>query len=244
MTSVLVRPRLLDLYCGAGGAAMGYHRAGFEVVGVDIKPQPRYPFKFFQADALVVLDSILKGVFWFYDIGHVDAIHASPPCPRYSMMTRVAGNPADHPDLVEPTRELLRATGLPYVIENVPGSPLEDPVRLCGSWVGLGATCRDGKYRQLRRHRLFEANFTILVQPCCHDGEPVGVYGNGGGQQKTVWNGGSNRGYMATKAEAEEALGIDWMIKAELSNAIPPAYTELIGHQLMAHIQTCAISSS
>lgn len=223
------RPRLLDLFCGAGGAAMGYSRAGFEVVGVDIKPQPNYPFRFIQGDALEELDCQR----WrFYD-----AIHASPPCQRYSRMTRVRGNPDEHPDLVGPIRDLLRQTDVPYVIENVVGSPLENPIKLCGSSLGLGAHCRDGKWRQLRRHRLFEANFDLMAPPCSHQGEPVGVYGNGGGQQKTVWNGGLNRGYMATKAEAEEALGIDWMIKVELSNSVPPAYTEFIGKQLMAHLK-------
>ncbi len=226
-----MRPRLLDLFCGAGGAAMGYYRAGFEVVGVDINPQPNYPFVFMQQDALGLATQN------YLEYGEFDAIHASPPCPRYSTMTKVKGRPEDHPDLIAPLRDLLRETGLPYVIENVPGSPLENPVRLCGSSLGLGAVCRDGKRRQLRRHRLFETNFPIMSMPCSHEGEPVGVYGNGGGQQKTVWNGGRNRGYMATKAEAEEALGIDWMIKVELSNAIPPAYTEFIGEQLVAHLK-------
>jgi DNA (cytosine-5)-methyltransferase 1 len=179
-------------------------------------------------DALECLAELIAGDF--------AAIHASPPCPRYSMMTKVAGTPAEHPDLVGPVRELLRETGLPYVIENVVGAPLENPVKLCGSSLGLGATCRDGKWRQLRRHRLFESNVSLMVPPCSHEGEPVGVYGNGGGQQKTVWNGGRNRGYMATKEEAAEALGIDWMLKRELSDAVPPLYTEYLGGQLLLRI--------
>lgn len=230
-----MRPRLLDLFAGAGGAAMGYARAGFDVVGVDINPQPNYPFRFWRRDVLEL---------FFWEGGceglSFDAIHASPPCPRYSSMTKVAGDPTSHPDLIGPTRELLKATGLPYVIENVPGAPLLEPVRLCGSSLGLGANCRDGKWRQLRRHRYFESNMPLMVPGCVHEGEPIGVYGNGGGQQKTVWNGGPNRGYMATKAEAAEALGIDWMIKTELSNSIPPAYTELIGAQLLAFVKLAA----
>ncbi len=234
-----MRPRLLDLFCGAGGASVGYQRAGFMVVGVDIKPQPRYPFAFVQMDALECLEELVAWDFedppiWGAD--DFDAIHASPPCPRYSMMTKVAGTPGDHPDLVGSVRDLLRKTGLPYVIENVVGAPLESPVKLCGSSMGLGATCRDGKYRQLRRHRLFESNVSFMVPPCSHEGEPVGVYGNGGGQQKTVWNGGSNRGYMATKEEAAEAMGIGWMLKRELSDAIPPTYTEFLGQQLLGVI--------
>lgn len=227
-------PLLLDLFCGAGGAAEGYHRAGFEVVGVDNVFQPRYPFHFIEADALEYLAELVSISTWDQPPSWgYDAIHASPPCQRHSMMTRVAGKPAEHPDLVGPTRDLLRTTGLPYVIENVVGAPLEEPVKLCGSMFGLGAACRDGQWRQLRRHRLFEANFPLMAYQCAHEGEPVGVYGNGGGQQKTVWNGGANRGYMATKAEAEDALGIDWMLKTELSQSIPPAYTQFIGEQML-----------
>lgn len=229
-----MKPRLLDLFCGAGGAAMGYRRAGFDILGVDIKPQPRYPFPFVQADAIEFLEEYVSTRGGLYD--QFDAVHASPPCPRYSTITRVHGRQDEHPDLIGPTRELLRETGLHYVIENVMGAPLVEPVKLCGSSLRLGAVCRDGKYRQLRRHRLFETTFPVLVPPCSHNGEPVGVYGNGGGQQKTVWSGGPNRGYMATKAEAEEALGIDWMIKRELSDSIPPAYTEFIGTHLMSAI--------
>lgn len=236
MTSNGKRPRLLDLFCGAGGASVGYHRAGFEVVGVDIEAQPNYPFEFVQADALEILDLDNWSVPNDPLFEPFDVVHASPPCQRFSMMTRVAGTPDEHPDLISTIRDLLREIGLPYVIENVVGSPLKEPLKLCGSSLGLGALCRDGKWRQLRRHRLFESNIPLMGPPCSHEGEPVGVYGNGGGQQKTVWNGGRNRGYMAVKAEAEAALGIDWMTKVELSNSVPPAYTELIGAQLLAAI--------
>src|SRR5262249_42856191 len=131
--NLAVKPRLLDLFCGAGGAAMGYHRAGFEVVGVDIKPQPNYPFQFVCADALAVLRGEAD-----IDIGRperIDAIHASPPCQAYSVLKHLSSG--DHPDLVAETRTLLQSTGLLYVIENVPGAPLRDPVTICGSSLGL-----------------------------------------------------------------------------------------------------------
>ena len=230
------RPRLLDLFCKAGGASVGYHRAGFEVIGVDIAPQPNYPYRFIQADAIDLLTSWVGGGHWYHELPTVAAWHASPPCQRYSSMTRVRGNPADHPDLVSPTRALLMATGLPYAIENVEGAPLQDAITLCGSMFGLGATCIDGQWRQLRRHRLFEGAVPLLVSPCQHRGEPVGVYGHGG-QRTTASSGkGHNRGYMGNKAERMAAMGIDWMTGAELSQAIPPAYTEFIGRRLMAAI--------
>jgi DNA (cytosine-5)-methyltransferase 1 len=198
---------------------MGYHRAGFDVVGVDIRPQPNYPFEFEQADALTFLLECGPFRGWF------DAIHASPPCQAHSSM-RHMWNAGDHPDLVAATRELLRATGLPYVIENVVGAPLIDPVMICGSSLGL----------KVRRHRLFETNWPLMAPPCAHGGQgvPVGVYGTGGGGQMT-------RGVKARGvAEARTVMDIDWMTLGELAQAIPPAYTELIGHQLLAHVQAVA----
>lgn len=135
------RPRLLDLFCGAGGAAMGYHRAGFEVVGVDIKPQPRYPFEFIQYDALGFVASHGK---------EFDAIHASPPCHEYSTATRHRKNRGiTYPDLLPGTQKALRGIGKPYVIENVPGAKalLSDPMLLCGGMFDLG----------VMRHRYFES---------------------------------------------------------------------------------------
>jgi DNA (cytosine-5)-methyltransferase 1 len=221
------RPRLLDLFCGAGGAAMGYHRAGFDVVGVDIAPQKRYPFTFVQADALEYCAAH----------GHeFDVIHASPPCQVHSRLKALHAQSEyfdKHLDLVPQTRELLQSLGKPYVIENVMGAPLINPTILCGTMFDLGCVCKDGQYRQLWRHRQFEMSFFCLTPTCQHRGEPIGVYGNGGAQAKTVWNGGPNRGYMGAKQERIDAMRIDWMNNAELSQAIPPAYTEYIGRQLL-----------
>jgi DNA (cytosine-5)-methyltransferase 1 len=210
----MTRPRLLDLFCGAGGAAVGYHRAGFDVTGVDIEPQPHYPFDFHQADALT------------FPLDGFDVVHASPPCQRWSTSTkRWNGRAGLHPDLIEPTRVLLRSLGVPYVIENVPGAPLITPVRLCGSSFGLG----------VRRHRLFETSFPLLVPPCAHGTQPpryrvyahgrwylspvAPVYGHGDGKAGDAWG---------------EAMQIGGMTRAELAQAIPPAYTEHIGRQLLA----------
>lgn len=225
------RPRLLDLFCGAGGAGMGYHRAGFEVVGIDVKDQPRYPFTFYQDDALTVLERVVSG------LGMYDAIHASPPCQAYSVLRRA--NPgAEYPDLVAPTRELLERSGLPWVMENVPGAPLATTIVLCGSMFGLGAGPR-----QLRRHRLFETNVMMLQPSCRHEGEAVGVYGGGPTGRYTFENGirkglkGRRGGYQGTAAERREAMGIDWMNGTEINQAIPPAYTEFIGTQLLASLE-------
>lgn len=215
------RPRLLDLFCGAGGCSVGYHRAGFDVVGVDHRPQPNYPFEFHQADALT------------YPPTGFDAIHASPPCQGYLNLTRAneaMGREHTHTDLISATRALLVEAGLPYVIENVPDAlrHLHDPIRLCGSSFGLA----------VRRHRLFECSFPVMSSPCAHhlhnkekfwtgwrpNGEArlakvVQVYGNAGG-----------------KHEWPAAMGIDWMTDDELSEAIPPAYCEHVGSYLLAAI--------
>lgn len=207
------RPRLLDICCCAGGASMGYHRAGFEVSGIDKEPQPRYPFPFMQGNAL-----------HFQRWDDYDAIHASPPCQLHSdLASMVTG---DYEDLIEPIRTLLISTGKPYVIENVMGAPLVPTVILCGSMFGLGAGGRI-----LKRHRQFESNFPI-PQPvdACAGREVGGVYGDGGGGQMT-------RGWKFHAADSREAMGIDWMRRRELSESIPPAYTEHVGRALMAHVQ-------
>lgn len=217
----MTRPLLIDLFCGAGGASKGYHDAGFDVVGVDIEPQPNYPFAFKCADALTVLRTCInRGWPWDYPPA---AVHASPPCQAYSTLKHRTGG--EYVDLVAEARGLLRATGLPYVIENVPGAPLENPIQLCGSSFGLGANGR-----QLRRHRLFECNFPVMALPCQHAGQPIGVYGTGGGGQMT-------RGYKGTPDEYREAMGIDWATRAEIAQAIPPAYTEHVGGYLMAEVR-------
>lgn len=216
-----VRPRILDLFCGAGGAAMGYHRAGFEVVGVDHRPQPNYPFEFVRGDARSE---------WAEILGPFDAIHASPPCQAYSALGAMHRD-RDHPDLVDETRVLLRATGLPYVIENVPGAPMPHQpqldgtwgVVLCGSMFGLGV-----ERGYLRRHRLFESSFPVPQPSCRHAGHAVGVYGHGGY---------SGKHRMLYRAEAAQAMNIDWMTRDEMAQAIPPAYTEFIGTQLMEHLR-------
>lgn len=217
------RPRILDLFCGAGGCSVGYERAGFGVEGVDIKPQPNYPFEFLQTDAVEHLRWMLRaGHEWYVD--RFDAIHASPPCQAHSAL-RSLWKDRRHPDLIEPTRDLLERIGLPYVIENVPGAPVDNAITLCGSAFGLEANGR-----QLRRHRLFECSFPVMAIPCQHRGQPVGVYGHGGGGSMT-------RGYKGSGQEYRDAMDIHWgATKAEIAQAIPPAYTEHIGHYLMAEV--------
>jgi len=205
-----MKPKLLDLFCGAGGASMGYYRAGFDVVGIDIKPQPRYPFTFIQADALNPP----------VDFKAFDAIHASPPCQAYSVLKTSTNYRGGHPDLVAVTRKLLQSTALPYVIENVPGSPLVMAITLCGSMFRLGAG--DG---ELRRHRLFESNHVLQSLTCDHRKRAITVTSKCGGYSKI-------RPSFPLPAR-REAMGIDWSSEYELSQSIPPAYTEFIGAQLM-----------
>lgn len=220
------RPRLLDLFCGAGGAGVGYHRAGFDVTGVDLAPQPRYPFPIFTADALDFLAKHGQ---------EYDAIHASPPCQAHSSL-RALHPDREYPDLVAATRDALLAIGRPWVIENVVGAPMAQSVTLCGSMFNLGAVCRDGAFHQLRRHRLFESSVLLLSPSCAHRGRPVGVYGNGGGNEGRAHLPGVN-GYTGSASERREAMGIDWMRRDELSQAIPPAYTEYLGRQLLIAIE-------
>jgi len=214
-------PKLLDLFCGAGGAAKGYQQAGFTITGVDIVPQPNYPFEFIQADVLQLEQSFLA---------QFDAIHASPPCQAYSDLAKRNGNADDWPDLVGPVRGLLTRAGKPWVIENVEGSPLIDPILLCG-------TMFDGL--RVIRHRLFEANFKIVPPPHIpHKEHPLvhtldkrkAHYGKTNEWMDFVQvTGGGN----CTIAAARDAMGIDWMKKVEINEAIPPAYTALIGRDLL-----------
>jgi DNA (cytosine-5)-methyltransferase 1 len=207
--------KLLDLYCKAGGASKGYQLAGFEVVGVDIKKQKRYPFEFIQADCL----ELMKDLDFLRSF---DVIAASPPCQTHSItqhLRNAQGRSTDKVDLIPQTREALIASGKPYVIENVPGSPLINPIQMCGSYFGL----------KVRRHRRFESNLPIVGSPCKHkeQGKPVGVYGS---MRDEIPKGGHT---AKTIEEAREAMGIDWMIWGELVEAIPPIYTQEIGKQLL-----------
>lgn len=221
-----VKPRLLDLFCGAGGAAVGYHRAGFDVVGVDIAPQPNYPFAFRQGDALDYLQRQLVTEGLISSTGGFDAIHASPPCQAYTSMNNRHGSSS--PPLIRQTRELLQASGLPYVIENVVGarSELRNPVLLTGEMFHL----------RVHRPRLFETNWLLLAPRAPRRQQnPVAVYGKQDG--RLLWtrkDGTELRG--ALLPEALEAMGIDWMTWDELREAIPPDFTELIGLQLMQHV--------
>ena len=223
-----MRPRLLDLFCCAGGAAMGYHQAGFDVVGVDINPQPHYPFMFVQGDALDFLERNGR---------HFDVVHASPPCHDHSTLRHTMGGLHGTGWLLDATRQALRENSAPYVIENVPGAPMQQPIVLCGSMFGLGAQCGDD-YRQLRRHRQFESNVALSVpSSCAHQGGAIGVYG--GGRAVRV-PGGRRGGYQGLKSERIEAMGIGWMTLAELSQAIPPAYTAHVGSQIIEQIGAVA----
>ncbi len=236
----ITNPILLDLFCGAGGVAMGYHRAGFEVIGVDINPQPNYPFEFIQSDWREPLN-YLPGL-WEQD-GIQYAIHASPPCQRYSTMTKKWNRQDEHPDLVEPVREALKEIGCHYVIENVEGAPLINAVMLCGSMFGLGikpkfiSRSNGGvsfeKSQYLKKHRLFETTFDLWPPAsCAHIGRAVAVYGHSGGSSKRD---GIKFGGIDTW---KEAMQIDWMTGDELAEAIPPAYTEFIGRHLLAALQS------
>lgn len=214
--------RLLDLFCCAGGAGEGYRRAGFDVTGVDIEPQPNNPHSFVQADAIEFLDA--HGA-------EFDAVHASPPCQGYSNL-RAMHPDREYPLLIDPVRERLKKLGKPYIIENVEGAPLQaysdlfggHGVMLCGSMFGLGV-----KRGFLRRHRLFETSFPVAQPVCRHRGPAVGVYGHGG-------HTGKHR--MLYREEAAQAMQIDWMNRDEMCQAIPPAYTEFIGNQLLGWLQT------
>jgi len=222
--------KLLDLFCGAGGAAVGYYRSGFtDITGIDNRPQKHYPFRFIQTDALKYLA----------EHGHeYDVIHASPPCRAFARIGHVHGRCGLHPKLVDATRDALILVGNPWIIENVPDSKLPTTTILCGSMFSLGAIGPDGVYRQLRRHRLFESPVAMLTPACSHNGEPIGVYGRGGPQRAE-----RKRGYMGGKRERQEAMQIDWMDTAELSNAIPPAYTLWIGTQLMKVLDAVAVQT-
>lgn len=199
---------------------MGYHRAGFEVVGVDINPQPNYPFEFHQADAMSLMVDVSNWADGF------DAIHASPPCQAYSITKSLRKR--THPDLVAPTRDALRATGLPYVIENVPGAPLLNPLVLCGSmFEGL----------RVYRHRLFECEPPIYWPPhACNHSFPMPA---SKGQYHTLDKQSfiTAVGHNFQAASGRIAMQIDWMTRDEMAQAIPPAYTEWLGRFLLEAVR-------
>jgi DNA (cytosine-5)-methyltransferase 1 len=232
---------ILDLFCGAGGAAMGYHRAGFEVIGVDIAPQPHFPFVFYQWDALAWMEA------WLglpqKRRARVDAIHASPPCQAWTHARHLSNRGrGDHPRLISAMRDLLESSGLPFVIENVEDAKPEllDPVRICGSSVGLV---------DIQRHRLFEANFPLSTPPCAHHLRgparfPGTPRADGSRPLSTIVN---QMASGVSHSMLAEAMGIDFMPapgrrrpSKELCEAIPPAYTLLIGQQLRAHLERAA----
>ena len=218
--------RLLDLYCGAGGAGRGYHRAGFDVTGIDLLEQKHYPHTFIRGDVLNLDPHWIASEF--------DAVHASPPCQAHTGLKHAPGGKL-HADLIPATRQLLKRTGLPYVIENVVGAPLIAPITLCGSMFGLAA----GEY-QLRRHRLFEINWNIPKVPECRHTTPViGVYGGHVRCRSSAHGGRLSRDFPDAdkKKLAQVAMGIDWMTMNEMSQAIPPMYTDWIGRRMLKHME-------
>jgi DNA (cytosine-5)-methyltransferase 1 len=216
----MMQPVAIDLFCKAGGATKGLQQAGFYVIGVDIDPQPNYcGDEFIQMDALH-LD--------LADVYGLDFIWASPPCQAYTRQ----GKPGRHPELIEPVRDRLKASGVPYVIENVVGAPLIDPIILCGSMFGLG----------VRRHRKFEASFEIgLTPPCRHEGHDIrAYYGAWGREAYRAKKPGLKDTLRGTVDRAPQDMGIDWMNWRELTQAIPPAYSEFIGRAALSHIHSAA----
>lgn len=210
------KPRLLDLFCKAGGCSVGYHRAGFEVVGVDLEPQPNYPYEFHEFDALK------------FDLSGFDAIHASPPCQAYSRTRFLPGRTAAiHPDLIPATRDMLRDCGVPWIIENVELAPLRGPVTLCGTMFDL----------LVYRHRGFESD-GLLTAPT-HRTHTVHMSdGRAAKYFKAVGEMATIAGHLFSLEVGQRCLDIDWMTKDELAQAIPPAYTEYLGRQLIQRLES------
>lgn len=243
-----MKPKLLDLFSCAGGAARGYADAGFDVYGVDIDPQPRYPYPFCEGDVLDVMCALIgggqaaftapDGATEWLGMDDFDVIHASPPCQRYSSTRSL--HSSEHPDLVGPTRELLVASGKPYVIENVVGAPLLDPIRLAGTDFNMTAEDVDGVRLKLVRVRLFESNIQLTPPPKLpvdHSIQTASVYGAGGGWTPKHRDNPERRGgYIPHIDVIKRLLGIDWMTKHELSQSIPPVFTEHVGRQLITHL--------
>lgn len=217
----MTRPKALDLFCKAGGASMGLHLAGFDVTGIDIEPQPRYPFHFIPGDALTV------------DLSGYDLIWASPPCQRYTSLRSVF-DASRYMDLMAPTRQRLLASGVPWIIENVPGAPMRGDVMLCGAMFGLRSY----------RHRLFETSWPITLQPP-HPRHVIRV-NRRKVNRRVHWDAG---GFVTVVGDigsyvGPEAMGIDWMTGAELSQAVPPAYSHWLGEQAIRLISTARMAAS
>lgn len=206
--------KMLDLYCGGGGAGYGYEQAGFNVTGVDIKPQPKYQGKFIQADAI----DYLKAHFQEYDV-----VHASPPCQAYSMASmqfRKAGKA--YVDLIEVTRRELIKTGKPYIIENVSGSPLKNPIELCGLMFGM----------RTYRHRLFESNIEIKTPPHPKHTAQNAKMGRKPKDGEFI----QYVGHFSGVGLVQEMTGLYWLGQSELAQSIPPQYTKFIGDLIIRSI--------
>jgi DNA (cytosine-5)-methyltransferase 1 len=228
---------LLDLFCGGGGASWGYHQAGFDVIGVDSRPQPLYPFEFHQMDAMDAL-SRLRGDEAVFEGKKVDLIHLSPPCKAHTRAKHIReaqGRQSSEPNLLTPSLRMLEDVRTPWIVENVPGAPMRKELELCGSMFGL----------KVRRHRWFCAHQDLFLYPpgvCDHvtQGKPVGVYHtmNDTVQGKDNERGGYVIGGSTAKTleEGQEAMGIDWLTWKPLTQAIPPAYTKFIGGILMRQL--------
>jgi len=207
--------KLLDLYCGGGGAGYGYEQAGFDVTGVDIVSQPKHRGKLIQADAIEYLMSSFE---------EYDVIHASPPCQKYSlasMQFRKFGK--EYVDLIEATREVLIKTGKPYVIENVPGSPLINPIQLCGSMFGL----------RTYRHRLFESNIPLKAPEHHKHIAPNAKMGRKPKDSEFI----QYVGHFSGVKLVQEMTGLHWLGQLELAQSIPPQYTKYIGEQLIDYLK-------
>ena len=210
--------KLLDLFCGVGGASAGYAAAGFDVTGIDLKHGKRYPYSYIKGDVLQYLQDLDF-------LRSFDVIHASPPCQTHSItqhLRNAQGKTTSKIDLIPQTRAALIASGKPYIIENVPGSPLIDPIQMCGSSFGL----------KVRRHRLFESNLKLVGTGCLHkeQGRPIGVYGS---LKDNIPNDGKT---AESIEEARIAMGMPWAIWSELVEAIPPYYTTFLGHQMIGQL--------
>lgn len=238
---------MIDYFCCLGGASEGYRRAGFDVYGVDLfkdYTQARYPFPSWKGDvfeAAMLLDGRVGLTFSNGEVLYLkdfDAIAASPPCQKYSITN--AARKHDYPDLIGPTRAALQATGLPYVIENVVGAPLEDPMTLCWTMFNHPGSVLDddGTPLQMFRHRLFETNFELTAPDCRHDPD-VQVAGSYGGARRDKWEARHVRkgGYVPSIPVQQQLLGIDWMTQKGMHQSIPPCYTEHIGRALLDTLQ-------